>query len=95
MALSKDGKLAFSSMGRIWIKEKNTESIKRLTSNYRPREFMPSWSPDGDWVCFVTWDEMGGHLWVMRSDGTEEPKKSPKSRHYGLIQCGLLADHPL
>ena len=39
---------------------------------------MPSWSPDGDWVCFVTWDEMGGHLWIMRSDGTEEPKKISK-----------------
>ena len=78
VALSKDGKLAFSSMGRIWVKEKKTESIKRLTSNYRPREFMPSWSPDGDWVCFVTWDEMGGHLWIMRSDGTEEPKKISK-----------------
>jgi len=75
VALSRSGQLAISSMGRIWIKGKKTKNIKRLTKTKRPREFMPSWSPDGVWLTFVTWDESGGHLWKARVDGTEEPVK--------------------
>ncbi|MDH3224631.1 MAG: hypothetical protein OEO23_13015, partial [Gemmatimonadota bacterium] len=72
LAVSTDGRVAFSSLARVWIGEAADDGVgalHRLTDTPRPREFMPSWSPDGDWVAYVTWDEEGGALWKAPIDG--------------------------
>ncbi|MEI6738733.1 MAG: serine hydrolase [Gemmatimonadaceae bacterium] len=71
-ATAPDGRIAFSSLGRIWIADA-TGAPRRLTTTPRAREFMPAWSPDSRWVAFVTWDETGGALWKARADGREAP----------------------
>ena len=73
VAVARDGRVSFSAMGRIWVADAGGGSPSRLTRTPRAREFMPSWSPDGRWVAFVTWDEEGGALWKARSDGRGEP----------------------
>ena len=78
LAISNDGRVAFSSLGRIWIKDVKGEKIRRLTAAERPREFMPAWSSDGNWISFITWDESGGHLWKARSDGNGKPIRLSK-----------------
>ena len=70
-AVGPGGQIAFSAMGRIWIA--GEAAPQRLTPTTRPREFMPAWSPDGAWIAFVTWDESGGHIWKMRTDGGGAP----------------------
>ncbi len=71
-ATAADGRVAFSSLGRIWIADA-TGTPRRLTTTTRAREFMPAWSPDSRWVAFVTWDENGGALWKARTDGRDAP----------------------
>ena len=73
LAVSIDGRAALSSLGRIWITDLTGTTMRRLTDTERPREFMPTWSADGRWLSFVTWDESGGHLWKARADGKGEP----------------------
>ena len=73
LAVSINGRVAFSSLGRIWITDLTGTATRRLTDTERPREFMPAWSADGRWLSFVTWDESGGHLWKARADGKGEP----------------------
>ncbi len=73
LAMAADGRVAFSTLARIWVADQNSETPRRLTDTESPREFLPSWSPDGRWIAFVTWDVSGGHLWKTRSDGSGNP----------------------
>ena len=60
-----------------------------------------SWSPDGQWLAFVTYNEPPGggrqpNLWVSHPDGTDEkfvaaglnPMWSPDSRHLAFLNTG-------
>jgi Tol biopolymer transport system component len=39
------------------------------------RAFQPTWSPDGRWVAYVTWDTDGGHVWRIAADGRGRPQR--------------------
>jgi hypothetical protein len=39
------------------------------------REFQPAWSPDGQWIAYVTWADDGGDIWKLRADGSGSPMK--------------------
>ena len=68
-ALASDGRIAFSVMARIYVASADGGTPRRLTSNAHPREFMPAWSPDGEWLAYVTWGADGGHLWKIKANG--------------------------
>ena len=68
---SPDGsRIAFQSVGRVWIAPADGGTPSRLTSGDGPHEFSPSWSPDGNWIAYTTWDGgEGGHVWKIAADG--------------------------
>ncbi len=72
-AVAADGRLAVSALARIWVARRAGAAPVRLTRTPRPREFMPAWSPDGQWIAYITWDESGGALWKARIDGRGDP----------------------
>ncbi len=58
--VSPDGsKLAYTSFSKIYIKNLPHGEPKRLTA-LSSGEGMPVWSPKGDEIAFVTWDEKDG-----------------------------------
>ena len=62
---SPDGKLlVFSAMNRLYVKEYPNGAPRLLTqgSAANEGEFMPSWSPDGRSIVYVTWTTTGGHI---------------------------------
>jgi Tol biopolymer transport system component len=77
-ALAGDGRLAFSALGRLFVSEA-TGAPRRLTSSATPREFMPAWSPDGQWLAFVTWSSEGGYLWKVSSRGGTPTRLSDRT----------------
>jgi Tol biopolymer transport system component/imidazolonepropionase-like amidohydrolase len=72
---SPDGRsLAFSALTHIYLMNLPSGKPHRLTRGDE-REFQPAWSPDGQWLTYVTWTREQGSLWKMRTDGTGAPQR--------------------
>lgn len=84
-AASPDGsKLAFQSVGKIWVQDLPNGTPKRLTrDSFAPFEFAPTWSPDGRSIAFTTWDDIErGHVWTVRASGGKPKQVTDKAGEY-------------
>jgi Tol biopolymer transport system component/imidazolonepropionase-like amidohydrolase len=82
-AISPDGKrVVFSSLNKIWIMDLPNGKPQRLT-NLTAGEFMPTWSPDGKYVAFVTWSKDGGDVYrAVATPGSQPERLSRYSAYY-------------
>lgn len=72
---SPDGKrMVFSALTHLYLVDVPSGAPKRVTHDQN-REFQPAWSPDGQWLAYVTWSTEGGHIWKVRGDGTGAPQQ--------------------
>ena len=79
---SPDGKrLAFVAMDRLYVMDYPGGTPRRLTTD-EVIEAMPAWSPDGQWVAYVTWTNDGGTLRRVRSAGGARPVTLSTSSAY-------------
>jgi Tol biopolymer transport system component len=81
-ALSPDGsRVVFSSLNKLWIMDLPSGTPKRLTSS-SVGEFMPSWSPDGRYLAYVTWSAGGGQINRVAADGSSAPEQLSRRAAY-------------
>jgi imidazolonepropionase-like amidohydrolase/Tol biopolymer transport system component len=74
-AQSPDGtRLAFSALTHLYTTPILNPSPARLTST-DAREFQAAWSPDGQWLAYVTWSGAGGQIWKIRAGGQSAPQQ--------------------
>jgi len=72
---SPDGKrIVFSSLTHIYTADVPGGKATRLATG-STREYEPVWSPDGQFIAYVTWAESGGHIWKIRADGQGQPQQ--------------------
>jgi Tol biopolymer transport system component len=71
---SPDGRrVAFSSLADLYVLDLPNGQPRRLVQSDQMK-FQPSWSPDGQWIAYVTWSAAeGGHVWKTRADGAGRP----------------------
>ena len=67
-------RLVFSSLTHVYALDMPAGKPARLTTG-DAREYEPAWSPDGQYVAYVTWAEQGGHIWKLRADGQSQPQR--------------------
>lgn len=69
IAPSPDGKqLAFTALNEIYLVDLPNGSPTKLL-DLEETQAQPVWSPDGDWLAFVTWSAAGGKVYKVRSNG--------------------------
>ena len=72
---SPDGeRLAFTAMDRLWVSAADGSNPRRLTDSGASEHF-PSWSPDGRWIAYATWEDGVGAIHKVRSDGSGDPAR--------------------
>lgn len=72
-SLSPDGdRVAFSAMGDIWVMSLSGSSGPRPVITGPAEETMPSWSPDGNRLVYVSNQAGDFDLWVAALDGSHQ-----------------------
>ncbi|MGH7482909.1 MAG: hypothetical protein ACRELV_12200, partial [Longimicrobiales bacterium] len=95
--------LVFSALSRLYIKDL-PDGRARVLVEQPYGQFQPVWSPDGQWIAYVTWsDSTGGHLWKVPAAGGSpqrltdaaafymHPTWSPDGRHIAAIREAAAA----
>ncbi|WP_321478262.1 amidohydrolase family protein [uncultured Paludibaculum sp.] len=74
-SLSPDGRrLAFSALTRLYVMDVNNGTPRRMVQD-GGTEFHPAWSPDGQWLAYVSWANGEGAIWKIRADGSGQPQR--------------------
>ena len=72
---SPDGsRLAFTALNSLYVMAWPDGEPRRLTG-LDVIEAEPTWSPDGKWIGFVTWEDGDGYIYKMRADGRGTPRR--------------------
>lgn len=72
---SPDGKrFAFGALNDLWVMDL-PDGTPRKVAGAPEGEFHPTWSPDGQWIAYVTWNQEGGHIFKVRADGRGQPQR--------------------
>lgn len=79
---SPDGsKIAFTALNRLYVMDYPDGEPKRLTkANYT--EAMPTWSPDGAFIAYTTWEGTEGNVYKVKSSGGRPVKVTNQSGIY-------------
>ena len=82
--VSPDGtKVAFQTLGHIYIRNLPDGRAERLTTQGEHFEFYPSWSRDGNWIVYTTWnDEKLGEVRTASVDSGNSRVLTPTAGHY-------------
>lgn len=69
------GRVAYAALGSVYVQGVNGGVAARLPIAGDPPS-LPSWSPDGTGIAYVTWGERdGGAVWTVAADGSGPPVK--------------------
>jgi Tol biopolymer transport system component len=83
---SPDGKhISYHENYQIYIANADG-SKKRHINTGHPFDFAPRWSPDGQWLLFVSGEHYNCHPHIVRSDGTGLKKLADRAGYLGVTE---------
>ncbi len=73
----------YSALGKLYRKELPHGNVRRVTSDAENFEVDPSFSRDGRWIVYATWnDKVKGGIWKVHPDGSGQTKVTKRIGHY-------------
>jgi len=85
-SVSPDGKrISYHENYQIFIS--NTDgSDKRKVETRNPFNFAPKWSPDGEWLLFVSGEHYNCHPHIVKRDGSGLKKLADRNGYRGVVE---------
>lgn len=79
---SPDGsKIAFTALNRLYVMDYPNGEPKRLTKANHT-EAMPTWSPDGSYIAYSTWEGTVGNIYKVKATGGRPTKVTNQAGVY-------------
>jgi TolB protein len=83
---SRDGRrIAFHKSYQVYLADADGANAVRVETG-QPFNFAPTWSPDGQWVLFVSGEHYNCHPHVVRADGTGLKKLADRGGYRGVTE---------
>jgi imidazolonepropionase-like amidohydrolase/Tol biopolymer transport system component len=85
-SVSPDGtQVAFSALTHVYVSPTDSGSPHRLVAG-GGTQYEPVWSPDGQWIAYVSWDAGDGAIWKTPADGSASPQRLTRApAHYQYL----------
>lgn len=82
-SLSPDGTIVvFSALGELYSMSLEDGATPNKITRAGSNVFQPSWSRDGRYITYISWDASGGHIWRMRANGRGRPEQVTRTSGY-------------
>lgn len=83
---SPDGKrIAYHQSYQVFVADADGTMARRIETG-QPFNFGPTWSPDGEWVLFLSGEHYRCHPYVARKDGTGLRKLADRGAYRGVVE---------
>ena len=83
---SRDGKrIAYHKNYQVFLADADGSNARQVQTG-SPFNFGPAWSPDGQWVLFLSGEHHNCHPFIVRSDGTGLRKLADRGGYSGSIE---------
>lgn len=90
---SKDGKrIAYHKNYQVYLANADGSDAKQVQTGH-PFNFVPQWSPDGQWVLFVSGEHYNCHPHLVKANGTGLKKLADRAGYKGVIDFLDVADY--
>ena len=78
-------RIAYHENYQIYVSRADGGDKRRIDTG-NPFNFAPHWSPDGDWLLFVSGEHYGCHPHIVRKDGTGLRKLADRGGYRGVVE---------
>jgi len=90
---SPDGRrIAYHQSYQVYLAEADGANPRRVETG-QPFNFVPTWSPDGEWVLFLSGEHYHCHPYLVRKDGTGLRKLADRGAYRGVVEFLDVPDY--
>ncbi len=83
---SRDGKrIVYHKSYQVFVADADGANAVQVQTG-KPFNFAPTWSPDGQWVLFVSGEHYDCHPHIVRADGTGLKKLADRGGYRGVVE---------
>jgi Tol biopolymer transport system component len=85
-------RIAYHKSYQVHIADADGSNVKRVETG-QPFNFAPTWSPNGEWILFLSGEHYNCHPHIVRRDGTGLRKLADRNGYIGVVEFLDVPDY--